>query len=55
MARTTAEYLANAEECLRLAKEVRSEAQRDTLLRMAATWEKLAKERQAMLTKQQQD
>lgn len=49
MAKTVAEYLANADECMKLAKTVQKQEHKDALLRMAATWERLAKRRQEML------
>lgn len=51
MAKTVAEYLANADECVKLAKFVQTKEQRDALLRMAATWQKLATKRQETLAK----
>ena len=51
MAQTVKEYLANADECLRLVKIVPSEEQRKALLRMAETWQRLAREREAQLKK----
>jgi hypothetical protein len=40
-----ADYLQNAEECRRLARMLNMPEHRETLLHMAATWEKLASER----------
>jgi len=51
MAQTLKEYLANADECLRLAKTIPTEEQRDALVRMAETWLRLAREREALLKK----
>ena len=51
MARTVREYLANAEECLRLLKTMQSDEDLKALLHMAETWQSLALERQAKLAK----
>ena len=50
--RTVAEYRKFAEECRRLARTLTKPDERDALAVMAATWEKLAKKREAELAKQ---
>ena len=44
----TSEYHRNARECRQLAASADVEDQRDQLLRMAATWERMAAERAAV-------
>lgn len=43
------EYRRHAEECRAMARGMRDGPQRDQLLEMAATWEKLAAERSEMV------
>lgn len=43
---TSNEYLRNAEESRRLAAQSSDESERETLLRIAAQWERLAKYKQ---------
>ena len=43
------EYRQHAEECRALARGIKDEAQRDQLLEMAATWERLADERAGLI------
>jgi hypothetical protein len=43
------EYRQHAEECRAMASTMRPGEQRDQLLEMAATWEKLAAERSALI------
>jgi len=43
MPRDKLDYLMNAAECLRLARTMKTPEQKDALLHMAATWEKLAR------------
>jgi hypothetical protein len=44
--RTAAEYRTNAEACRKLAMLLTSPEQKKTLLHMAETWDKLAKDRE---------
>ena len=43
----TSEYRQHAEECRALAKQMKEGDQRDQMLKIAATWEKLAEEQEA--------
>jgi hypothetical protein len=43
------EYLKHAKDCRRLAKQMESGEQRDQLIKMAETWEVLARERERTL------
>jgi hypothetical protein len=43
------DYLKHAKECRALAKQMESGAQRDQLIKMAETWEVLARERNRTL------
>jgi hypothetical protein len=45
----TDEYLKHAKDCRRLAKQMESGEQRDQLIKMAETWEVLARERERTL------
>ena len=42
---TVAEYLHRAEECERMAQEVKSLERRDAILRIAASWRELVEQR----------
>ena len=47
--KTVQEYLGHAEECQRLAKRARTADARKTILKMAETWERLARARKKQL------
>ena len=49
MSPKSTDYLQNAQECRRLARTLNVPAHRETLLHMAATWEKLAVDRKRNL------
>jgi hypothetical protein len=45
----TDEYIQHAKDCRRLAKQMENGEQRDQLIKMAETWEVLARERERTL------
>jgi hypothetical protein len=49
--RKLSEYLSHVEECRELARRTRTPQDHEMLLKMAATWESLAKERETQLKK----
>jgi hypothetical protein len=50
--KTVQEYRQQAEECRELAKRARSTDERDAILAIAASWEKLAAARMRKITKE---
>jgi hypothetical protein len=50
--KTVAEYREHAQECRRLAQSIRSADHKAALISMAETWESLAQEREARLTRE---
>ena len=47
--KTVEDYRQHAEECRQLASQARTPEERDLILNMAATWEKLARSRERTL------
>jgi hypothetical protein len=50
--KTVAEYRRHAEECRELARRARSPEEREMILHIAQTWDKLAKGRERKVTKE---
>jgi len=50
--KTVAEYRRHADECRELARRARSPEEREMILQIAQTWDKLAKARERKITKE---